>query len=203
MTEKMRQGVYAERPQEPTTIYVKGGWPWWELIFGTVLGSTFLALLVYGAVFRPAGVRGTGNTVGFILVGVPVCLAVMTIGYGAVRRSLRYFRHRSQPALLLDADGLECAFGRISWRDVQSIELRGAGQAGREQTPGVIFRLLPGTEWQPVYTQYSEYLLLSRRESVEREGRLFLDTWKEPPIPQTLLRYYSGPIEFEDRGRKS
>jgi hypothetical protein len=72
--------MYADKPPEPTTIYAKGGVAWVELLFGLVVAGSFLAIFVYAVAFRPVGVRGTGNTIGFLLVGVPLCLFSIFLG---------------------------------------------------------------------------------------------------------------------------
>ena len=160
---------------DPTTIDVDRAVRRQLIVSGFVFCS-FTPLLILSLVRALRGERGS-----LVLVaGFAVVLAWV------VRRALpalRHARHRL-PALLLDADGLECAYGRIRWFDVQAI-----GRTQRDyREPGLItFALLPGTVWQSVDRMYSAYLLKGRDADGFR-----IREWAKPQVVEETLSRYLG-----------
>ena len=120
---------------------------------------------------------------------------------------------KPQALLRLDGDGLECAVGRIFWRDVERISVarykKESGEGGTyfEDWLWLIFR--PGTEPVPPVSSYFDGRL-TRRFGARRMVPRRVPTGLEVPpwtrmkrVVATFCRFYSGPIgNVELRGKR-
>jgi len=56
------------------------------------------------------------------------------------------------PVMMLDTDGLECAYGRVDWASIESVA---TGES--EGEPYILFALQSDAVWQPVVARYTSY----------------------------------------------
>jgi len=168
---------------EPTAIYVSRCKAWAISVaygFFAVVADALVVVAVVSAVHSEDAI-----VIAFIfLITIPF-LGLGTWYFG--RRSLRALSHAVNPlpVLLIDDEGFECSYGRVRWIDVPRIEW----QSIDEEPARVVFRLAPGTAWEPPAASYSSYLLRGRDD---REVRV--EMWaRKKVMKQTLDRYYSGP----------
>jgi hypothetical protein len=135
----------------------------WEFIFYSVMAAGFSFGLVSAILARPP------LAVWLVLVAVVVVpmLLLWRTGYRRVQQI-----RRRLPVLRLDPSGLECFWGRIRWRDVQSLE---AVYPVGDGVADCRIRLLPGTLWQPIDTIYTRTHIWR-----DDEERNLVVEWKEP-----------------------
>jgi hypothetical protein len=139
------------RPQ-PTTISPPRWGIWADLFAAPLLVLLFGGIAVL-ALYELAS--GDFGIEWLVMLPVGVGAAIWASGRGLA--ALRHAR-KQLPVLLLDEDGLECAWGRIGWLDVARIS-RTHSDNDRSY---VIFTLRRGTAWQPVEARYSDYTLRRR-----------------------------------------
>jgi len=174
---------------EPTIIQVDGTDVWTGLVFGAFVLALGLGVLVVIAVMD---LRGTsaGDFIGSLVVGGVFIVFTLALGGFALRRSVGHIRSKL-PAMRLDADGIECAHGRVSWSNVTSVEETVDGDGGAS----LRFRLEPGTAWAASEAAYSTYLL-----NTKNEKGFEMDYWAKPrEVREILSRYYSGPISLSSQ----
>ena len=170
---------------EPTIVQVKGSDFWVGFGTGAIIAAMGLGVLIFLGVEDALG-TSTGNLIGSLVVGVPILLFMLVQGGYQVRKSVRHLRSKL-PALRLDADGIECAYGRVPWRSIESVGQAIDGEGGAS----LRFRFHPGETWSRRDAQYSTYLL-NKKSAHGFE----MDYWDKPrKVRRTLSRYYSGPIE--------
>jgi hypothetical protein len=168
---------------EPTVVHVPSWRAWGTLVGGTILIAIGLLGLSVTLKHDTSGVS-TGDLLGSLAIGA-VAVFFLAMGVLGGRRAVRHL-HSKLPVLQLDADGLECAYGRVHWGSVESVERMSNGDDAASIR--VIFQ--QGTAWFPVVTGYSTYLLEGKRD----DGFVMKYWAKGCDVRETLGRYYEGPI---------
>jgi len=122
--------------------------------------------------------------VGFDLYGRVVLLVLAAWftwgGFSAFRTARSLL-----PVLCLDDDGLECAYGRLRWADVESIETT---DAYSDSAPTLDFRLRPDTVWRSVETGYNAKLVSRYGDQV----RVFTGLIGDDLSLEIVNRYYDA-----------
>jgi hypothetical protein len=172
------------------------------LIVATALliRSTFLyaagcaAFLLGVIVFSFSDSVGGGIAVSVVFLPITALFAIAAIAnFGQFIRS--------RPLLLLEPDGFECALGRISWRDVNSIGVASYEREGRrkESDEWLYLTLKPDAVLEPVSESYFEgiswgyYEENGPRRSVQ--GHVEIPLWKKrESVVATVRRFYAGAI---------
>ena len=157
-----------DRPSlEPKVIWRNHG----VVIIGLGVGA---ALLAYLAIRVAVGIP-TEPISATLLAGV--------CGLGAVffaREAVIRIRERRQglPTIRLDQNGIECAKGFASWRDVELFTSETSGDYGERTI--LVVRLLPGASWEATTTQYTKHLTSERKKPGRAaEVRIHLDSESE------------------------
>jgi hypothetical protein len=153
--------VNAESPPTPRTFYPQR--IRWEFIFYSVMAAGFSFGLVSAILISPPLVVW--------LVLVAVVVVPMLLLWRTVYRRVRQIRRRL-PVLRLDPTGLECFWGRVRWRDVQSLA---AVYPVGDGVADCRIQLLPGTHWQPIDTNYTDTHIWR-----DKDGCLIVVEWNEP-----------------------
>jgi len=176
------------------------------LIRSTFLFSAGCATFLSGfIVFSFNDSLGGGIVVSIVFVPITALFVITAItNFGQFLRS--------RPLLLLEAEGLECALGRISWGDVTEIGVVGYERESRRIAldEWLYLSLQPGAVLERVSEDYFKGISWGYYEEKgprrDVGGRVELPLWKKrASVLATVRRFYGGAIadraEVRDKRR--